>query len=348
MGVFALLLVSVALLQTSYSESSYETSFPQEDFAEAYPMETPDSDNRVLVEQDVEDEDADAVVSERSEWSPVEGQGEKLERLMEKWTQKPATDLAQHPAGYGGHYGGTGHGHYGGTGHGPHYASGHHEPAPAKHLHPDAYTSGAHYGGAHYGGEKKSMDHYASGHHAYMSGNKALQDAHKFAETHHAAAVHGPATLEAVLSVVSFTLNMPVTPAMFKTKKTSLIAALSKKLGLPPSEIKMFFEEVPVDADLDDVLLEEEATTGGVKVEVKHKSKDAAAAKAQEAKIAAGAKKVADGKGELAGIKVPKQTPKMKVKEEKVKAPLKKSGVSSTMPNFVALVVVGLTSLWYF
>lgn len=192
------------------------------------------------------------------------------------------------------------------------------------------------------------MDHYASGHHAYMSGNKALQDAHKFAETHHAAAVHGPATLEAVLSVVSFSLNMPVTPAMFKTKKTSLIAALSKKLGLPPSEIKMFFEEVPVDADLDDVLLEEEATTGAVKVEVKHKSKDAAAAKAQEAKIAAGAKKVADGKGELAGIKVPKQTPKMKVKEEKVKAPLKKSGVSSTMPNFVALVVVGLTSLWYF
>merc|ERR1711981_998967 len=258
MKVFALLLVSVALLQTSYSESSYETSFPQEDFAEAYPMETPDSDNRVLVEQDVEDEDADAVVSERSEWSPVEGQGEKLERLMEKWTQKPATDLAQHPAGYGGHYGGTGHGHSGGTGHGPHYASGHHEPA--KHLHPDAYTSGAHYGGAHYGGEKKSMDHYASGHHAYMSGNKALQDAHKFAETHHAAAVHGPATLEAVLSVVSFTLNMPVTPAMFKTKKTSLIAALSKKLGLPPSEIKMFFE-------------------------VKHKSKDATAAKAQEAKI---------------------------------------------------------------
>lgn len=250
---------------------------------------------------------------------------------MEKWSNKPA-NLAQHPPTHN-------------------YGSG--APAPAPHLHPDAYSSGHHHpfqsGTAPAPAPAPAPAHHAPAPAPLPTDHKmhATEAAAHHAAAQEAAAQDAAAHLQAIVSEVSFTLNMPITVAQFKSKKAAIIQAMARKLFVPVSEVQAWFEMPTAQADMDDVLLEEGMTaTAGVKFEVKHKSKDANAAKARQAKIEAEAKSVASGGKTLDGIAVPKQTPKMKVSQ--TNAPLKKSGVSSnSMPSFAALVVVGLTSLWY-
>merc|ERR1711907_905706 len=314
MKVLAFLFFSVALLQfTSFSAeaSPYEASFPDEVVTEAYPMESPEQDNRVLAESDFEANDVDEIVGEhKPNWeSPAEDKA-KLDRLLEKWTTKPAmmSDLVQHPPAYAS-----------GTPNPAHkpaaFASGAaHAPAPAPHAPAPAPAPAS---------------HAPEPHHAPPTGNHADHE---------------------ILSVISFGLEMPIDEKMFQSQKSKLEAAMAHQLGLSPGEVTSFWEPFEEDPDLADLLVEELQTKNNkVKFEASAKSKDAAAAKAMQSKIEADAKKVASGGKSIDGITIPKQTPKMKVDQKTVTTiPKKKSGVSSnSVPNFVAVVVVGLTAILY-
>merc|ERR1712196_639303 len=316
MKVLAFLIFSVALLQfTSFSAeaSPYEASFPDEVVTEAYPMESPEQDNRVLAESDFEANDVDEIVGEhKPNWEPPAEDKAKLDRLLEKWTTKPAmmSDLVQHP---------------------PAYASGHPNPAHK----PAAFASGA----AHAP---------APAPHAPATAPAPAPASHA-PEPHHAPPTGNHADHE-ILSVISFGLEMPFDEKMFQSQKSKLEAAMAHQLGLSPGEVTSFWEPFEKDHDLADLLVEELQTKNNkVKFEASDKSKDAAAAKAMQSKIEADAKKVASGGKSIDGITIPKQTPKMKVDQKTVTTiPKKKSGVSSnSVPNFVALVVVGLTAILY-
>merc|ERR1711934_487151 len=330
MKVLAFLFFSVALLQfTSFSAeaSPYEASFPDEVVTEAYPMESSEQDNRVLAESDFKANDVDEIVGEhKPNWEPPAEDKAKLDRLLEKWTTKPAmmSDLVQHPPAYAS---GTHHATFASGHHAPAYSSGHPNPAHK----PAAFESGA---------------------------------AHAPAPAPHAPATapasHAPAPAPApptgnhvdheILSVISFGLEMPIDEKMFQSQKSKLEAAMAHQLGLSVAEVTSFWEPFEEDADLADLLVEELQTKNNkVKFEASAKSKDAAAAKQMQSKIEADAKKVASGGKSIDGITIPKQTPKMKVDQKTVTTiPKKKSGVSSnSVPNFVALVVVGLTAILY-
>merc|ERR1712178_68642 len=313
MKVLAFLFFSVALLQfTSFSAgaSPYEASFPDEVITEAYPMETPEQDNRALAESDFEANDVDEIVGEhKPNWEPPAEDKAKLDRLLEKWTTKPAmmSDLVQHPPAYAS-----------GTHHAPAYSSGHPNPAHK----PAAFASGAAHAPA-------PAPHAPEPHHAPPTGNHADHE---------------------ILSVISFGLEMPIDEKMFQSQKSKLEAAMAHELGLSMGEVVSFWEPFEEDPDLADLLVEELQTKNNkVKFEASAKSKDAAAAKQMQSKIEADAKKVASGGKSIDGITIPKQTPKMKVDQKTVTTiPKKKSGVSSnSVPNFVALVVVGLTAILY-
>merc|ERR1711907_581533 len=316
MKVLAFLFFSVALLQfTSFSAeaSPYEASFPDEVVAEAYPMESPKQDNRVLAESDFEANDVDEIVGEhKPNWEPPAEDKAKLDRLLEKWTTKPAmmSDLVQHP---------------------PAYASGHPNPAHK----PAAFASGA----AHAP---------APAPHAPATAPAPAPASHA-PEPHHAPPTGNHADHE-ILSVISFGLEMPIDEKTFQSQKSKLEAAMAHQLGLSMGEVTSFWEPFEEDPDLADLLVEELQTKNNkVKFEASAKSKDAAAAKQLQSKIEADAKKVASGGKSIDGITIPKQTPKMKVDQKTVTTiPKKKSGVSSnSVPNFVALVVVGLTAILY-
>merc|ERR1712178_293551 len=303
MKVLAFLFFSVALLQfTSFSAeaSPYEASFPDEVITEAYPMETPEQDNRALAESDFEANDVDEIVGEhKPNWEPPAEDKAKLDRLLEKWTTKPAmmSDLVQHA---------------------PAYSSGHPNPAHK----PAAFASGA-------APAPAPASHAPEPHHAPPTGNHADHE---------------------ILSVISFGLEMPIDEKTFQSQKSKLEAAMAHQLGLSPGEVTSFWEPFEEDPDLADLLVEELQTKNNkVKFEASAKSKDAAAAKQMQSKIEADAKKVASGGKSIDGITIPKQTPKMKVDQKTVTTiPKKKSGVSSnSVPNFVALVVVGLTAILY-
>merc|ERR1712199_135097 len=321
MKVLAFLFFSVALLQfTSFSAeaSPYEASFPDEVVTEAYPMESPEQDNRVLAESDFEANDVDEIVGEhKPNWeSPVEDKA-KLDRLLEKWTTKPAmmSDLVQHPPAYAS---GTHHATFASGRHAPAYSSGHPNPAHK----PAAFASGAAHAPA-------PAPHAPEPHHAPPTGNHADHE---------------------ILSVISFGLEMPIDEKTFQSQKSKLEAAMAHELGLSMGEVTSFWEPFEEAPDLADLLVEELQTKNNkVKFEASAKSKDAAAAKAMQSKIEADAKKVASGGKSIDGITIPKQTPKMKVDQKTVTTiPKKKSGVSSnSVPNFVALVVVGLTAILY-
>merc|ERR1711959_466435 len=168
-------------------------------------------------------------------------------------------------------------------------------------------------------------------------------------EPHHAPPT-GNHTDHEILSVISFGLEMPIDEKTFQSQKSKLEAAMAHELGLSMGEVTSFWEPFEEDPDLADLLVEELQTKNNkVKFEASAKSKDAAAAKAMQSKIEADAKKVASGGKSIDGITIPKQTPKMKVDQKTVTTiPKKKSGVSSnSVPNFVALVVVGLTAILY-
>merc|ERR1711871_801554 len=314
MKVLAFLFFSVALLQfTSFSAeaSPYEASFPDEVVTEAYPMESPEQDNRVLAESDFEANDVDEIVGEhKPNWEPPAEDKAKLDRLLEKWTTKPAmmSDLVQHP---------------------PAYASGHPNPAHK----PAAFASGAAHAPApapHAPAPAPApASHAPERNHAPPTGNHADHE---------------------ILSVISFGLEMPIDEKMFQSQKSKLEAAMAHQLGLSPGEVESFWEPFEEDPDLADLLVEELQTKNNkVKFEASAKSKDAAAAKQMQSKIEADAKKVASGGKSIDGITIPKQTLKMKVDQKTVTTiPKKKSGVSSnSVPNFVALVVVGLTAILY-
>merc|ERR1712199_9592 len=316
MKVLAFLFFSVALLQfTSFSAeaSPYEASFPDEVVTEAYPMESPEQDNRVLAESDFEANDVDEIVGEhKPNWEPPAEDEAKLDRLLEKWTTKPAmmSDLVQHP---------------------PAYASGNPNPAHK----PAAFASGA----AHAP---------APAPHAPATAPAPAPASHA-PEPHHAPPTGNHADHE-ILSVISFGLEMPIDEKTFQSQKSKLEAAMAHQLGLSMGEVTSFWEPFEEDPDLADLLVEELQTKNNkVKFEASAKSKDAAAAKAMQSKIEADAKKVASGGKSIDGITIPKQTPKMKVEQKTVTTiPKKKSGVSSnSVPNFVALVVVGFTAILY-
>merc|ERR1711934_222469 len=317
MKVLAFLFFSVALLQfTSFSAeaSPYEASFPDEVVTEAYPMESSEQDNRVLAESDFKANDVDEIVGEhKPNWEPPAEDKAKLDRLLEKWTTKPAmmSDLVQHPPAYAS---GTHHATFASGHHAPAYSSGHPKPAHK----PAAFESGA---------------------------------AHAPAPAPHAPAPPtGNHVDHEILSVISFGLEMPIDEKMFQSQKSKLEAAMAHQLGLSVAEVTSFWEPFEEDADLADLLVEELQTKNNkVKFEASAKSKDAAAAKQMQSKIEADAKKVASGGKSIDGITIPKQTPKMKVDQKTVTTiPKKKSGVSSnSVPNFVVLVVVGLTAILY-
>jgi len=334
MKVLAFLFFSVALLQfTSFSAeaSPYEASFPDEVVTEAYPMESPEQDNRVLAESDFEANDVDEIVGEhKPNWEPPAEDKAKLDRLLEKWTTKPAmmSDLVQHPPAYAS---GTHHATFASGHHAPAYSSGHPNPAHK----PAAFASGA----AHAP---------APAPHAPATAPAPAPASHA-PEPHHAPPTGNHADHE-ILSVISFGLEMPIDEKTFQSQKSKLEAAMAHQLGLSPGEVTSFWEPFEEDPDLADLLVEELQTKNNkVKFEASAKSKDAAAAKAMQSKIEADAKKVASGGKSIDGITIPKQTPKMKVDQKTVTTiPKKKSGVSSnSVPNFVALVVVGLTAILY-
>merc|ERR1711937_490076 len=296
MKVLAFLFFSVALLQfTSFSAeaSPYEASFPDEVVTEAYPMESPEQDNRVLAESDFEANDVDEIVGEhKPNWEPPAEDKAKLDRLLEKWTTKPANKPAAFASGAA------------------------HAPAPAPHAPATAPAPAP-------------ASHAPEPHHAPPTGNHADHE---------------------ILSVISFGLEMPIDEKTFQSQKSKLEAAMAHQLGLSMGEVTSFWEPFEEDPDLADLLVEELQTKNNkVKFEASAKSKDAAAAKAMQSKIEADAKKVASGGKSIDGITIPKQPPKMKVDQKTVTTiPKKKSGVSSnSVPNFVALVVVGLTAILY-
>merc|ERR1711907_102941 len=333
MKVLAFLFFSVALLQfTSFSAeaSPYEASFPDEVVTEAYPMESPAQDNRVLAESDFEANDVDEIVGEhKPNWEPPAEDKAKLDRLLEKWTTKPAmmSDLVQHPPAYAS---GTHHATFA-SGHHAAYSSGHPNPAHK----PAAFASGA----AHAP---------APAPHAPATAPAPAPASHA-PEPHHAPPTGNHADHE-ILSVISFGLEMPIDEKTFQSQKSKLEAAMAHELGLSMGEVTSFWEPFEEDPDLADLLVEELQTKNNkVKFEASAKSKDAAAAKAMQSKIEADAKRVASGGKSIDGITIPKQTPKMKVEQKTVTTiPKKKSGVSSnSVPNFVALVVVGLTAILY-
>merc|ERR1712054_280986 len=251
MKVLAFLFFSVALLQfTSFSAeaSPYEASFPDEVVTEAYPMESPEQDNRVLAESDFEANDVDEIVGEhKPNWEPPAEDKAKLDRLLEKWTTKPAmmSDLVQHPPAYAS---GTHHATFASGHHAPAYSSGHPNPAHK----PAAFASGAAHAPA-------PAPHAPEPHHAPPTGNHADHE---------------------ILSVISFGLEMPIDEKMFQSQKSKLEAAMAHELGLSMGEVISFWEPFEEDPDLADLLVEELQTKNNkVKFEASAKSKDAAAAK---------------------------------------------------------------------